>query len=257
MKLNRRTIAGSILAFITALIFFWLYRVFSGGYDVDTAKKLMREFMGENELRTLATNFTYGGVFPVSEFMPKDPHNLEEGIMMWYCLDPLVQKFYLAIERAEISKLPLAPGDIQFMSDKLTKYDEPNIDVFLQTDNEIPVTPIEHLKKQTEDRMKLFTDFLMSKYPDNRLKQLPHAFFQNNKNEDTPDDPRGLLQQLCEQPGTKYIRYYFGCDSKQPSNKIRVLLFSVDERGKNILEVPDKDNKLKSALVLQRSVPPA
>jgi hypothetical protein len=259
MKLNKKAVVVSVFSLVAiSLIIFWKYQPKSGVETVPEAVELMKEFMGEDELRTIATTYTYGGVFPASEFMPNDKKNFNEGIMMWYCLNLREKKFFMAIERAEISKLPTAPGAEQVISDKLTKYDNSEIERFLQNDKGKTNTRATQRADETLARMRGFTDFIV-KHFNNSLKQMPYAFFQNNQDEKHPEDERGLLQQLCEQPNTKYIRYYFGCDFGQPSNKIRILLFSVDEHGNNILEVPDGDKggkTMKPALVLQRSVPP-
>lgn len=82
---------------------------------------------------------------------------------------------------------------------------------------------------------------------DGTFNKYPFSFFENETTNDVAD--------FLRTPNLKYIRYYFGLDNSEylkKSNRIRVILIAVNDKGQNIVT----NDKTSPIVMLQHSWPP-
>ena len=79
--------------------------------------------------------------------------------------------------------------------------------------------------------------------------KFPYGFFENNEIND--------IDELLLKPEVKYLRYYFGRDPIKTTNKIRVIIIGVDEKGRNL--APQNEHALTDDdyFIIQKSWPPS
>lgn len=238
------------------------YEILTEQQTVYHAAKLMDSYLTNDTTKQIATKYAIGGTFPKSHFVMQ---NTLQGIAMWYCFNRLTGKLYVAIEKGTITdfsgkKFPESPLTRRQNIPKLRSlsyYDNSTAggaESFLNKDtNYDSKDPVRKLKR-TQTRGKRFKSMIDRRDLDQTLNlESGFAFFQNNEH---------LIDSLYHQKGTEYIRYYFGYNPGNCRSRLRILLFSVDQSGKNILQVPlkphekDKEKVKYNALVLQRSIPP-
>lgn len=201
-------------------------------------------------------NYHLGGTFtrPTFDKLVNVPDF--SGIMLWFCYDDATAQIFLAIEsktnfvypkkdeQAVANLQPIGTGmngnlfiPTQFFGQKIDDVTE----VFLRshtlsgptTDDELDLVSVGTLNK------KFLGHPLLGPH-----QKYGHAYFENTNNE---------VVDFINQADVRYIRYYFGYDSMDKPNYIRVILVPVDRKGKSI-EI--KLDRVTGADLLQKSWPP-
>lgn len=187
-----------------------------------------------------------------------------QGLMCWFAWSsiPDNEHVYLAFEANDDVDLdgPTKPDNIRLQR----PFDIIVYDASRDSD-------IASMLKRNRPPMHQFPDIIMR---DGQLKTAIKDFQRNieDKEQSNAERPYGLFENeftldvadFLNVKDLKYIRYYFGYDESKTHNKIRVILFCVNEEGDNLIpsDEPDVNNllkygaNLKAPMILQKSWPP-
>ncbi|MCA1764421.1 MAG: hypothetical protein ABR574_05975 [Cryomorphaceae bacterium] len=223
------------------------------------AQTLIENFVNHPILGDIALNKAVSGTIDKNSFQTQEEPKpgLWSGKMAWYCWDtnsPYVyHSFFLAFEQFNNYNSNAAPGqpehlELQIANKQHTFTPGQSVGDMLLNEQHALLNPINFKLSRAvvNSCVQSFgTDFPkdQSNAPFNTH---PFGFFNNNS-------PSGGGQSEWEafigQPGLVAIRYYFGFDGSETTNKIRVILVGVNGSGKNMLSNASSD------LILERCEP--
>ena len=218
------------------------------------AKDQILGFLFQSDLYIIAANNAFGGTLLKETFEPQI-RTTYPGTLGWYCfnyeVEPLYPDFFIAFETSEYNYDASSPPPTAIKSSPLYYTNNiftynfaatsANVDFFLKNQIQIcnGLLPIDY---SDATRLK---NFFRNNFPSggsNPHNRYDCAFFEKT----------ALIQFINQGP---YVRYYFGYDSNPAQEqKIRLILFSVDASGKNILVNPG--DPTKDAIILERHWPP-
>jgi|SRR6185436_88346 len=219
------------------------------------AKDFILRFISQDDLYPIASSKALGGTM-LKETFETEFKAEYLGSIGWFCFnyhdEPNYPGFFLAFETAErvydTSSPPpaaIVSATLYYTNDIFTyslQSTMANVDYFLR--NQIQICgDLLTIDSSTASR---FEKFFRNKFPAGIAN--PHnkygcVFFEKT-----------ALEEFIDQG--PYVRYYFGYDNNPAQEqKIRVILFSVDRFGKNIINDPADPSK--DAIILERHWPPS
>jgi hypothetical protein len=214
----------------------------TGIIPLDTAVTLVKDFERETQTNSKWEK-NLGGTFPVEDIYKPGENNI--GVMFWYCLNPnpgATPKFFLAAEKVSTYSAPtpgMKPQNALSLPDKCFTTD------IISASGSVRQLLISHKEKGGQPALVVPAD--AEGYTVNFTKELggyaahPYCFFFEDNDEQ--------LKNLCAQPGVTHVRYYFGLNTNDKPNILRVILVAVDSNGENV-------DGSESMMILQKSVPP-
>ena len=220
--------------------------------SLDTASQIIADYLTQS--RISLSQYTLGGVFPVSDFTP-DASN--EGVLMWYCFNASTKKIFMVVEpytHYDTSKLPSQP--IQpFLRQPENWFTyvgpaptEKDVKTFLLNQKEIGASRA--LDNATAVRYVNSFDSLMNRTLDEgaqRYQKYPFNYFIWGADYKT----------FVTWPGTKgYVRYYLAYNEEHTPNRIRIVLMAADQDGNTITGKGISTNGSSSGQGLQNGWPP-
>jgi hypothetical protein len=196
-------------------------------------------------LRNMVNKESFGGIFSVSTLkslvaIKKDVKM--DGFAGWWCWD---QQGTVCPERLFIALEPIAKYDTEILPNYPTVgplyisqgvFEYPDIvlshEDYIKNHTELPNGPDLGVDL---NRIKGFIDEFRTNFPyrmpgGSNYNQYANAFFMDMQGCKT-------LSEFLDQFGTykfPYVRYYFGLNKGNKSNKLRLILVPVDAHGKNI-----------------------
>lgn len=232
---------------------------YSEPIDLEDAALDISKLLTHSQLQDLPEH-AVGGAFCVNQFFPVDETDKKQGVLMWYCINkemsnPAAQLF-LSIEpmvRSSVTsrlrpKNPLQYPSVSFPYPRIDRSQE-TVKKYLQDIESIPDCRSGGISFPSlhEPHVKRFRACLKEPRRKNPqgdpYNETDWAYFQNY------DDKSGdaALTKLITQEDVQYIRYYFGYnEGKTGRNAIRIILFAVNSKGKNLTQY-----------IIQKSIPPA
>ncbi|HKL02083.1 MAG TPA: hypothetical protein VJ911_00355 [Cryomorphaceae bacterium] len=222
------------------------------------AEMLIANFVNHPVLGDVARNKALGGTIAKDSFQPQENPStgLWSGKMGWYCWDTRLphayHPFFLAFEQFnhyDSTAVPGQPGHdyLQVANDQFTYVTGQNIGQLLLNQQQAFSNPIN--QKVTKAEVIPFVHNFANNFPpygsNSPFNTQPFGFFNNSPIGGGQCDWEAFIGQT----GLQAIRYYFGYDSSEAVNKIRIILVGVDTYGKNMLTNTTND------LILERCDP--
>lgn len=234
----------------------------SENIDLTHAVDLIYDFMNDPELKNIGQSWALGGTLPKDVFFTPTG-NPTHGINMWFCFnnqDMDHPVFFMSVEKRDDfgHQFPNEPRPSDLVRPvDIFPYngtiDRKAIRKYLVNTPEANHDTARPISQTAVKRYAHKFDSLLSRHLDatgQRRCEVPFSFFQN-VNISFQGATTPILDAFVRQSGTTHVRYYFGYNPSENVNKIRVILFAVDENGKNII-AEDKNG----GIIVQKSVPP-
>lgn len=240
----------------------------------DYAAQLIYNFLNELPLNGIS-NMSIGGTFPANDFFSFTQEFI--ATQLWFCFNPLDTglhpELFLAVEKVKHAwdpkNIPDTPAN-EFLQRPLNTFrfpsnlDRTKLDVvktFLMNhqDGNSP-----YMQDISRGFVKRYAGIYKSLFGDNAENYCKHplGYFVAEGQEGGKSQPyfREFLKPDTNE--IKHVRYYFGYENRvdpefdDKPNRIRIVLFPVDSNGKNIVVLPDPENKIEASVILQKSFPP-
>lgn len=209
------------------------------------AETLIENFVNHPILGDIAVNKAISGTVDKNSFQPQeDPKPGKwSGKMAWYCCGDnspyACHSFFLAFEQFNNYDSGAAPSqpqhlELQIANEQHTFSPGQSIKDMLLQDQRALLNPMNFKLSRAE--VNTYIQSYASDFPKDEnnapFNTHPFGFFNNNS---PSSGGQSEWEAFIGQPGLVAIRYYFGYDGSETTNRIRVILVGVNGSGKNML----------------------